>query len=358
MTENNIRLVSISCSDKRMDIVDENRLMDTPVNKYKIKCESCKFPAIDNTPTPYFLAKRRVFTGIEIMEADLGNLLVSDRVKKVFEILLPNVCKYHRTFIEGSNTTTNWWLAIPINTIVSGEVNETVLRFPVCNEPLYAHPGSQYKYWIKDLVSNYDIVKSTNWHSVSDKDWKESWIGRDVYFSLRLVSLLKKISAKGIYKQIGSKFNSLTKEEKTWVEESLIKIGTLRNDSSRKNLTSDDIKKIMTILKVQELRDDKIKDFEKKYKRKPSDLIQVLCSVTKAIELDLGNSDKFIIRDMESWEFVQGNRKLVSFAQDHFGNSLHFDITNKLCPIYHYDHETMIFDQVYGSIMDLIDRVD
>ena len=340
-----------------MDLLDGIRLLDTPVNKYEVKCEKCKFPDIDNTPNPYFLAKRRVFTGIEIMQADIGNLLVSDRVKKVFEILFPGECDYQRSFVEGSNTTTNWWLAIPVNTIVSGEVEETVPRCHECNQPLHAHPGSQYKYWINDIVSDHDIIKSSNWHSISEKDWKETWIARDVYLSLRLVSLLKKISAKGIYKQTGSKFNGLTKVEKTWVEESLIKVGALRNDNSRKDLSSNDIIKIMTTLKVDNIKNDKIKDFEKKYKQKPSDLIQILCSVNKDIELDLGNNEKFVIGEMESWELIPGNRKLVSFAQDHFGNSLHFDITNKLCPIFHYDHETMTFDQVHGSIMDLIEKV-
>jgi hypothetical protein len=341
-----------------MDILDGLRLMDTPVNKYKIKCENCKFPDIDNAPTPYLLAKRRIFTGIEIIEADLGNLLVSDRVKRVFEILFPNVCNYQRAFIEDSNTTTNWWLAVPTNTILSGEVKETVLRCRECNQPLYANPGSQYKYWVQDLVSDYDIVKSTNWHSISESDWKETWIAKDVYLSLRLVSLLKKISAKGIYKQMGSKFNGLAKIEKTWIEESLTKIGALKTESSRKELTADDIVKIRTTLQVEKIRDDKIKDFEKKYKRKASELIQVLCSVNKDIELDLGNSERFVVGEMESWEFIPSNKKLVSFARDHFGNSLHFDMTNKLCPIYHYDHETMTFDQVHGSIMDLVDRVE
>ena len=52
---------------------------------------------------------------------------------------------------------------------------------------------------------------------------------------------------------------------------------------------------------------------------------------------------------------TSSNKKLIGFAQDGFGNTLHFDITNKMCPIYHYDHETMTYDQIHKSILDLIE---
>ena len=61
-----IRLSSITSSDRRMDIVDTNRMLDTPINKYEISCKVCHFPNIDKTPEPYFIAKNRNFSGIEI----------------------------------------------------------------------------------------------------------------------------------------------------------------------------------------------------------------------------------------------------------------------------------------------------
>lgn len=355
MTEEQLRLVSVTCSDKRMDIIDTNYMLDTPVNTYKVKCDACKFPDIDDTPNPYYLAKNRIFTGIEIIEADLGNLLISDRVKRIFEILIPDNCTYHRTFVQNTNTGTGWWLAIPTTRILSGEVKESVKKCEQCNEPLYAHPGSQYKFWIHDWELHCDVAKSTNWFSADDKDWKKSWIGRNIYLSVRLLSLLNKVSAKGIYKVINSKHKGITKTEKDWVEDSLNKIGPLRTSKTRKQITPEDYSKLKTVLKIGEIKNDRIADFEKKYKRKPTELFQVLCNIEKGIQLDLGNNEKFMIQKMDDWESTPSNKKLIGFAQDDFGNTLHFDITNKMCPIYHYDHETMTYDQIHKSILDLIE---
>lgn len=354
MTKEQLRLVSITCSDKRMDIIDTNYMLDTPVNTYKVKCDTCKFPDIDDTPNPYYLAKNRIFTGIEIIEADLGNLLISDRVKRIFEILIPGNCTYQRTFVQKTTTGTDWWLAIPTTRILSGEVNDAVKKCDKCHEPLYAHPGSQYRFWIRDLESHYDVVKSTNWFSVSDKDWKQSWIGRNTYLSVRLLSLLNKVSAKGVYKVINSKFKGLTKSEKEWVEESIIKIGALKSNKTRKQITAADYSKLKKVLRIGELKNDRIEDFEKKYKRKPTELYQVLCNVEQDIKLDLGNNENFVIQPMDKWESTPENKRLIGFAQDEFGNRLHFDISNKMCPIYHYDHETMTYDQIHKSILDLI----
>ncbi len=137
-----------------MDILDEHILLDTPVNKYEISCPVCQFPKIDKIPQPYFIAKNRNFSGIEIMIADLGNLFISDRLKQIFEILLPNQCYYQKTYIQDTAISTKWWLAIPKNLVVTGEVNLNVKRCTACNEPLFAHPGSQYKFW------NIDIMQS------------------------------------------------------------------------------------------------------------------------------------------------------------------------------------------------------
>ena len=251
-----------------MDIIDTNRLLDTPVNSYKVKCNTCKFPDIDDTPNPYYLAKKRIFTGIEIIKADLGNLLISDRVKKIFEIVTPNSCTYQRTFVQNSTTGTHWWLAIPTTKILSGEVNDSVKKCNKCLEPLYAHPGSQYRFWIHDIKSQSDIVKSTNWFSASDSDWKESWISRDIYLSLRLLSLLNKVSAKGVYKSINSDLKGLTKSEKDWVNESLAKIGDLKSNTTRKQITPEDCSKLKAALRIGEVKNDRIADFEKKIQAK------------------------------------------------------------------------------------------
>jgi hypothetical protein len=350
----NIRLSAITCSDRRMDIVDTNYSLDTPINKYDVKCEACKFPAIDTTPDPYYLAKNRVFSGIEIMEADLGNLFVSDRLKKIFEIALPNNCSFQKTFIQGTNISTNWWLAIPRHTIVSGEVKNKVTRCKKCNEPLYAHPGSQYKFWIHDFEGDADIIKSKNWNSVNEKDWKKSWIGRDIFLSVRLISLLKKISVKGIYQQSGSKYTSLTKSEKQWVEDTISKIGTLAISSIRKDITAEDIAKLMKFLAVQKVNNKKVEYFENKFKTKSTELVKVLCSVDRPIIISAGVNETFKLAAVKDWELLKEHKKLIPFAFDDFGNSLQFDAKDKFCPIYYYDHETFNYELTHSSILNLM----
>ena len=349
-----IRLSAITCSDRRMDIVDTNYLLDTPINKYVVKCEVCKFPDIDTTPDPYYLAKNRVFSGIEIMEADLGNLFVSDRLKKIFELLFFNNCNYQKTYIQGTTISTKWWLAVPKNTIVSGDVKSKIARCKKCNEPLYAHPGSQYKFWLHDFEGDSDIIKSQNWHSTDEKDWKKSWIGRDIFLSVRLIFLLKKIQAKGIYQQSGSKYTTLTKLEKEWVENAMSRIGVLATNSIRKDITETDINKLMKYFSVQKVNNKKVEYFEKKFKIKPTELVKVLCSVDAPIIIDTGVNETCKLADVKNWEVTKGNKKLINFAFDDYGNSLQLDAKDKLCPIYYYDHETFIYELTHSSVLDLI----
>ena len=81
-----MKLSQITCSDKRMDILDNNVLLDTPLNKYEIKCDQCQFPNINIVPNPYYIRKKRMISGIDIFIADLGNLFVTDKVKSIIEL--------------------------------------------------------------------------------------------------------------------------------------------------------------------------------------------------------------------------------------------------------------------------------
>jgi hypothetical protein len=338
-----------------MDIVDTNTMLDTPINKYEISCKVCHFPNIDKTPQPYFIAKNRNFSGIEIMEADLGNLFVSDRLKQIFETLFPNLCNYRKTFIEGTTITTKWWLAIPNNLVVSGEVKENIERCKVCNEPLYAHPGSQYKFWTQDFEASFDIVKSKNWLSTDDKDWEKSWIGRDTFLSVRLIFLLKKISAKGIYQYAFSKFKQLTKTEKLWIEQSLVNIGELK-DNTKNEITREGIDKFRHFYSITGDTHLKAELFEKKFKISVNEITNNICNIKKGIEINIGFDSPFVIEQVENWELTKTKHKLIAFAFDNFGNHLLFDPKDKNCPIYFFDHETMIYDLVHSSILNLTDR--
>jgi hypothetical protein len=335
-----------------MDIVDTNIVLDTPVNKYDISCDLCQFPNIDKTPNPYFIAKGRDFSGIEITEADLGNLFVSNRLKKIFEILFPEQCVFQKTFIDQTNIPTKWWLAIPSNRIISGEVNNEVKRCEKCNQPLHAHPGTQYKFWNKDFEAPYDIIKSENWHCTDSYDWKKTWIGRDVFLSVRLIFLLKKISAKGIYQYAFSKYKKLTKAEKDWIEQELEKLGEFKN-ITKTEITKETIEKFKYFYSITEESDLKSAQFEKKFKISANEIVKNICNIKYGTKINIGFESPFIVEQIENWKSIKSKTKLIAFAFDEFGNDLLFNPKDKNCPLYIYDHETMIYDLIQESILNL-----
>ena len=346
------RLSMITCSDRRMDIIDTNYALDTPINKYETGCDTCHFPNIDKTPNPYYIAKGRDFSGIEIMEADLGNLFVSNRLKKIFEILFPNQCTYEKTFINQTEIPTKWWLAIPSHTIISGEVKDSVKRCVKCNQPLHAHPGSQYKFWIHDFEAPFDIIKAENWTCTDSYDWKKTWIGRDVFLSVRLILLLKKIAAKGIYQYAFSSYKKITKPEKDWVEQAMGTIGELCQNA-KKEITWEAVEKFKRMYSITDSIDLASAQFEKKFKISVNEIVKNICNIKCGTEINIGFDSPFIVEKLENWKATKTKAKLIAFAFDEFGNYLLFNPKDKNCPLYFYDHETMLYDLIHESILTL-----
>lgn len=349
-----IRLSAICTSDRRMGVLDTHEMLDTPVNKYEISCEVCRFPNIDKTPEPYYIAKGRDFSGIDLAEADLGNLFISNRVKKIFEILFPDQCTYKKTFIVQSGISTKWWLAIPNNTVLCSEVKNRVKRCKGCGEPLHAHPGTQYKIWPHELEAPVDIIKSKNWHSLDEYDWKKSWIGRDAYLSLRLISLLKKIAAKGVVRlNIEDRiYKDLSKKEKLWIEQSIEKIGELKNNI-KTEITKEDIDKFKSAYSIIENSDSKGMLFEKKFKINGNGITRTIRNLKSGTELNIAFDSPFIVEEIENWKLTKTKIKMIAFAYDNYGNYLLFSPTDKNCPLYFYDHETTIYELIQSSIINL-----
>ncbi len=288
------------------------------------------------------------------MEADLGNLFLSNRVKKIFEILFPDQCTYKKTFIYQSQISTKWWLAIPKNIVVNGEVVRKVKRCKACNEPLYAHPGTQFDMWLHEAEAPFDIAKSKNWHSRDENDWRKSWISRDSFLSLRLISLLKKIGAKGIYKSSiseFSKFKQLIKAEKIWVENALDKIGILK-DIPNQEISGEDIEKFKFAYSINN-SDLEVLRFEKKFKITANEIVRNICNIKSGTEINLGFDAPFVVEEIGNWKMTETKFKLIAFAFDDYGNYLLFSPMDKSCPVYFYDHETMLYDLIQSSIIKL-----
>lgn len=99
-------------------------------------------------------------------------------------------------------------------------------------EPRSAHPGTQ---WTEMLFgksprnqprgegwtdeSAHDVLKSATWGS--SQRGRDKWMSCGLFFSVRLVHLLKLIKAKGFYADTGKGPGALKKEATPWINEQL-----------------------------------------------------------------------------------------------------------------------------------------
>jgi hypothetical protein len=246
-----MRCVQIAASDDRMDCRD---MFYDPINPLPQKCGKCGFPNLDHVPQPYYLIKSRTMSPNELAKSENGNLLIRERVRRVLDLLAPRQCEYFPTRYEGTAENTPWLLAVPSQQVVAAKVNPSIPRCDACGEPRSAHPGTQWSEvlfgrppreqplgvgWTEE--SDHELLKSSTWGS-SERGWDE-WISRDLYMSVRLLHLLKKIKAKGFYEATCQKPVAPNKEESAWIKEKLQvleasgipfhAVGTLSDDDTK-----------------------------------------------------------------------------------------------------------------------------
>lgn len=208
--------------------MDCRDLFHDPINPLPKKCPACGFPDLDHVPQPYFLIKSRTITPNELAGAEKGNFLVRERVRRVLDLLVPGSCDYFPTCFKGTSQRTPWLLAVPKHQVATAKVDPAIPRCGSCGEPRSAHPGSQWSEsllrehpredgWSCDL--DHDLLKSATWGS-SERGW-DQWLSRDLYMSVRLLHLLKKIKAKGFHEATTQKTTTPNKEESAWVKDQL-----------------------------------------------------------------------------------------------------------------------------------------
>lgn len=348
-----VRLIQLVCSDNRMDIRDVNHLLDTPVNHYMVRCVSCLFPEIDQVPRPYYITKRRCHSGVEIHLADVGNLLVSIRLKKIIETVLPGQCIFHKTYFENENVSTPWWLAEVKHQMITGRVNNSVKRCTECQQPLYAH-GSQHKFWNHDFEGDYDIIKSENWLSESEVDWKKSWIRRDTLLSLRFFSLLKEVRVKGAYKSILSKAKP-SSQDILWARNMLDILDPSLIVPPDNDILAADLEWLNQFL-YERAEMSETKNQEQIDKLRSPSRYELEALTRIAAPLCLDRKDGIYLVPSDQWELNVGlgnksKRKLISFAFDMYGNSWAFDASKNEGTIYWYDHEILEYEIMYNSVV-------
>lgn len=208
-----MRLALVTGSDDRMDC---REMFYDPINPLPVKCATCGFPDLDHVPVPYFLVKSRTMSPNEFALAENGNFFVRERVRRALELLAPGQVAFFSTCFQRSSQETPWFLAVPNHQVVTAKVNPTIQRCSICNEPRSAHPGTQWTEWLfSPPESDFDVVKSLTWGS-SDRHWKE-WICRDLYMSIRLLHLLKRIKAAGFYEAGAAKPTRPNQQDSAWI---------------------------------------------------------------------------------------------------------------------------------------------
>lgn len=204
-----MRTLKLTGSDNRMDC---REMLYDPLNPLPAACTDCGFPDLDDVPQPYFLVKSRTMSPNELAPAEAGNFFVRERVRHVLEVVVPGELSFYPTCFKGTSEVTPWQLAVPRFQVVTAEVDPKISRCKTCGEPRSAHPGTQYKKWVWNGESDRDTLKSATWGS-SENGW-DRWISRDLFFSVRLLSLLKQIGAKGL--DPTEKIPKLDDEEASW----------------------------------------------------------------------------------------------------------------------------------------------
>lgn len=237
--------VEIVGPDRRMD---QKGNFDAPVNPLPIKCQRCKFVDLDFIPEPYVLYKG-IDNPVEIAPAEVGNFLVRERVRKILEIAAPGQCSFHSTQDSKTKQPTPWLLAVPKELHSTGTVKQSIKRCPECSEPSSAH-GTQYEKRYQVSSSPFEIFKSRNWISIGEKapDYSQKYfrdcvdhrhalaLDRELYFSVRLEMLLKKLSVRGMCRSIAFAAKP-TAEDLEWVQEKLCMVEHLSADPLASDVT-------------------------------------------------------------------------------------------------------------------------
>lgn len=226
-----------------------------PANALPVKCPHCTFPDLDFIANPYVLTKG-VSSPAETSPAQLGNFLVRERVRRILEIVVPDACAFHPTIERKSQKPAPWWLAVPKHKIATPQPKPIPPLCPKCNEPkVWGCAMAQVRERMKEYdCGHIDVFKSLEWLGGTVEDqfeatngyrresglpplpwshwdvqppshaerWTRMMLHRDLYYSLRLEQLLKRVKVKGqLVRLLNFKEVKTTPQDEAWIEEKL-----------------------------------------------------------------------------------------------------------------------------------------
>ncbi|MFO0892981.1 MAG: SMI1/KNR4 family protein [Isosphaeraceae bacterium] len=228
--------------------LDTTGYVDDPLNRLPVKCAHCTFPDLDHVPQPYLLG-RGLDRPVDIAPANLANFLVRDWARRILEVCCPGQCEFYTTTDKKSKQTIPWHLAVPVHRIALGRAMAEVSRCPACGEPKTCH-SKEFEFDGPATIE-WDVAKSLGWLShnytiglerdrahlratygpgaevnARDTGWARQRIYRNLYVSLRLELLLKKLRIKGMTRVAGET-GVANPEDKAWVDEQIARLDRL-----------------------------------------------------------------------------------------------------------------------------------
>lgn len=221
--------VEVCGSDKRMDSRNE---CHEALNPLPEKCSRCGFPDLDFIPQPYFVQRGRAMQKNEMAEAEHGHFFVRKRVRRIIELAAPGQCEFYSTQFQKTEETTPWTLVAPRFRHRTASHDATLRLCRECAQPRGLHPGTDYVEWVHRFASEHDILTSSNWYGWRGGASTLQWRDRHVCFSVRFLTLLHALKAKGFCeasifdKEIGEfePASEPTAEDTEWVKEKLREI--------------------------------------------------------------------------------------------------------------------------------------
>jgi len=380
--------------DERMDHVGDKR---RDANALPAKCPHCTFPDLGFVSAPYLLA-RGFASPAETAPARLGNFLVRERVKQVLELVVPDACAFFPTVEYKSRKATSWWLAVPKTLLKTAMPTAKAPFCSKCGEPKIWGPlmGPVWSKMAQYDSKGVDVFKSQEWFSRSTieddfketnacrkrdnleplpwSDWRaeppphpERWTRRDLdrelYFSVRLEQLFKRVKIKGqLIRLLSFEDVSASAQDEAWIGEKLELLAQHNLTAGAKSVVEKSstswFKRYLQLNKNTNAKRVDFAPIEKKHRLKlPQAYKDFISTVgeksfagineTEGVTAVILPPAQLDFKDYRQGKLKELNEEQsqidgVMFASTEHGDCFVFDVSKKASgdyPIYHYEHE-------------------
>ncbi len=199
-----LQCLEMAGPDDEMDRVDGHL---EPLNPLPVVCPACKRVDLDFVHSPYVVGKK-IESPVDFAPAVAGNLLVRESMKRVLEVAAPGSCKFFPTIHRKTKQPTPWFLAVVQHTQTTSE--PSAKKCSKCRAPLEWNDVMEAT---SNPISKHEVFKAHNW-------WGRGEDTRNLYFSVRLETLIKELGLRGMVRS-GDCKQTPTTEDAAWAEEKI-----------------------------------------------------------------------------------------------------------------------------------------